>query len=126
MTYLRKEPILWIGFFHWRLLWPYHSCLDMLYVSLYQTLSRLSCHTCRLVFVYNNRMCFTPVSVLVIADNRIAEYSGPMHRVKKSASRTRHQSRMALRVSNRPFFTRNNRYSNPNRLCHTAMLVNEN
>ncbi len=56
----------------------------------------------------------------------IAEYSGLMHRVKKVAFRTRHQSSMAFRVSNRPFFTHNNGYQNLNRLCHMAMLVNEN
>lgn len=51
---------------------------------------------------------------------------GPIHRVKKVAFCTRPQFVMTFRVSNAPFFTRNNSHLDPSRLYHTPRLVNEN
>ena len=49
-----------------------------------------------------------------------------MHRVKKVAFCTRPQFVMTFRVSNAPFFTRNNSHLDLSRLYHTPRLVNEN
>ena len=56
----------------------------------------------------------------------VAEDPWLMHRVKKVAFCTRPQFVMTFRVSNAPFFTRNNSHLDLSRLYHTPRLVNEN